>query len=163
MSQGADFSAKDKHGRTAAHYAAAHGHTPVLEFLSTRGVDLDAEDAKGRGPLHYAALSACSAVDAGSSRGSTNAARCGPGVPNRVCAGDHAAVVELLCSKGCWVDAPDGADNTPLHLAARGLPPGVDAQAALAGDGPDGAGAPGLEQGLQPLRAVPLCVELYIW
>jgi ankyrin repeat protein len=37
-------------------------------------------------------------------------------------AGDHAEAVRWLCAKGCWVDAPDAADNTPLHLAARGLP-----------------------------------------
>lgn len=27
--------------------------------------------------------------------------------------------MSLLLSKGCWRDAPDGADDTPLHLAAR--------------------------------------------
>eukprot|EP00198_Chlamydomonas_reinhardtii_P013826 XP_001703163.1 ankyrin-repeat protein [Chlamydomonas reinhardtii] len=82
---GADPLTKDKHGRSAGHYAASGGHAEVLEALAVRGVDLDAEDPLGRGPLHYAA----------------------------------AACVSLLLSKGCWRDAPDGADDTPLHLAAR--------------------------------------------
>ncbi|KAG2452805.1 hypothetical protein HYH02_003034 [Chlamydomonas schloesseri] len=86
---GADPLTKDKHGRSAGHYAASGGHAEVLEALAVRGVDLDAEDPLGRGPLHYAA------------------------------AGGHAACVSLLLSKGCWRDAPDGVDDTPLHLAAR--------------------------------------------
>lgn len=52
---GADPLTKDKHGRSAGHYAASGGHAEVLEALAVRGVDLDAEDPLGRGPLHYAA------------------------------------------------------------------------------------------------------------
>ncbi|KXZ48871.1 hypothetical protein GPECTOR_25g456 [Gonium pectorale] len=31
----------------------------------------------------------------------------------------HAACVSVLLAKGCWRDAPDAADDCPLHLAAR--------------------------------------------
>ncbi len=58
VASGADPACKDKQGRAPAHYAAAHGHTAVLEFLATKGVDLDGEDSQGRGALHYAALGA---------------------------------------------------------------------------------------------------------
>ena len=47
--------------------------------------------------------------------------------------------MRLLATKGAWLDAADGDDDTPLHLAARGLPPSVDAL-ALAGDGSEQGG-----------------------
>lgn len=34
----ANVRTSDKQGRTPAHYAAAHGHMELLEFLSTRSV-----------------------------------------------------------------------------------------------------------------------------
>ncbi|PNH10312.1 Ankyrin repeat domain-containing protein 65 [Tetrabaena socialis] len=86
---GADPSVKDKHGRTAVHYAASSGHADILEYLSTKGVDMDAEDSVGRGALHYAA------------------------------AGGHRECLVVLLAKGCWRDAPDAVDDSPLHLAAR--------------------------------------------
>jgi hypothetical protein len=62
VSQGAKPGCSDKQARTPAHYAAAHGHVTILEFLGSVGADLDAEDAQGRGPLHYAALGGGSRV-----------------------------------------------------------------------------------------------------
>lgn len=53
---GADTSVRDKHSRQPIHYAAAHGHTDVVEFLASRGADTDADDGRGRTPLHYTAL-----------------------------------------------------------------------------------------------------------
>lgn len=57
LSQGAEPNTRDKKGLTPAHYAAAHGHLDVAQYLATKGVDLDVEDERARTPLHYAALS----------------------------------------------------------------------------------------------------------
>lgn len=55
VNRGANPAAKDKHGRQAAHYAASHGHAPLLEYLASLGVDLEVDDPMGRSPLHHAA------------------------------------------------------------------------------------------------------------
>lgn len=56
LAQGAEPGFRDKKGLTPAHFAAAHGHLDLLQYLATKGVDLDAEDLRARTPLHYAAL-----------------------------------------------------------------------------------------------------------
>jgi ankyrin repeat protein len=37
-----------------AHFAAAHGHLDVLQYLATKGADVEAEDPQARMPLHHA-------------------------------------------------------------------------------------------------------------
>lgn len=55
LAQGADPEARDKRHLTPSHYAAAHGHLPLLQYLAAKGVDLEVEDLAGRTPLHLAA------------------------------------------------------------------------------------------------------------
>lgn len=66
-----------------------HVHLPS-QFLLRKGADLDAEDPNARLPLHHAAAS-------------------GKGVE----------ALRYLIQHATWLNAQDGADDTPLHLAAR--------------------------------------------
>lgn len=61
-----------------------------MQYLSRKGADLEAEDPSARLPLHHAAAS-------------------GKGVE----------ALRYLIQHATWLNAPDGADDTPLHLAAR--------------------------------------------
>lgn len=71
------------------HYAAAHGHLDVLQYLATKGADLEAEDPQARLPLHYAAI------------------------------GRSVEVLRFLIKNCTWLNAADAADDTALHLVAR--------------------------------------------
>lgn len=62
----------------------------VLQYLSRKGADLEAEDPSARLPLHHAAA-----------------------------AGKGVEALRYLIQLATWLNAPDGADDTPLHLAAR--------------------------------------------
>ncbi|KAF6252529.1 ankyrin repeat-containing domain protein [Scenedesmus sp. NREL 46B-D3] len=57
IARGAEPQVRDKQGFTPAHYAAAHGHLDLLQFLATKGADMEAEDPQARMPLHHAVLS----------------------------------------------------------------------------------------------------------
>jgi ankyrin repeat protein len=54
MKAGADISAADGQGRTAAHGAALWGLTEVIRFLHANGVDLTRKDSRGLTPLQTA-------------------------------------------------------------------------------------------------------------
>lgn len=50
--------------------------------------------------------------------------RAKPGIQDAICTilyppQGRAACVRVLASRAVWLDAHDGADDTPLHLAAR--------------------------------------------
>ncbi len=121
MSRGAQPSARDKSGRTPAHYAAAHGHEEVLQYLSAKGAELDAEDPAGRAPLHHAALAGGRAGVAASAQDNGSPIDAGSPAETGV-AGTALGALGFLARCSAWVDAPDGDDNTPLHLAARCAP-----------------------------------------
>jgi len=53
---GRDFAAS-RHGQSAAHHAAAHGHVDVIQALREAGADVGLPDAFGRTAVHYAAAS----------------------------------------------------------------------------------------------------------
>ena len=90
ITSGASTDVTDKRGSRPMFFAAARGHTAVVELLCSHGVDPNDDDALGRTPLHFAAMH------------------------------DHPETVRALCARdGIWVDAPDHADDTPLLLAAR--------------------------------------------
>ena len=90
ITSGASTDVTDKRGSRPMFFAAARGHTAVVELLCSHGVDPNDDDALGRTPLHFAAMH------------------------------DHPDTVRALCARdGIWVDAPDHADDTPLLLAAR--------------------------------------------
>jgi ankyrin repeat protein len=55
MDRGASVFLSDEHNRTALHYAAAGGHSLVVEFLLQRNADPSALDRERQTPLHKAA------------------------------------------------------------------------------------------------------------
>jgi hypothetical protein len=61
-----------------------------VQYLSRKGADLEAEDPQARLPLHHAAA-----------------------------AGKGVEALRYLIQHSTWLSAPDAADDTPLHLAAR--------------------------------------------
>ena len=84
ITSGASTDVTDKRGSRPMFFAAARGHTAVVELLCSHGVDPNDDDALGRTPLHFAAMH------------------------------DHPETVRALCARdGIWVDAPDHADDTP--------------------------------------------------
>ena len=90
ITSGASTDVTDKRGSRPMFFAAARGHTAVVELRCSHGVDPNDDDALGRTP---AALRRHA---------------------------DHPETVRALCARdGIWVDAPDHADDTPLLLAAR--------------------------------------------
>ncbi|MFH1028901.1 MAG: ankyrin repeat domain-containing protein, partial [Pseudomonadota bacterium] len=46
-------------GKTALHYAAANGHTDIVNMLIAKGADVDASDREGHTPLMFAAIYGC--------------------------------------------------------------------------------------------------------
>jgi ankyrin repeat protein len=142
------------------------GHTEIIQFLTSKGADADPDDARGRGPLHYAALGGCAlcmlpvwlhvrsectsqlmpvlGLSSTLLSNLTMLARGNAGTDLMRCAdrgahaGRHVEAVDLLLARGAWADATDGGDDTPLHLAARGMPPTVD-EAGACWSGPEPA------------------------
>ena len=54
LSKGIDPNLKDKHGRTALHYAVTTNDKDIVELLLDRGADIEAKDIDGETALHYA-------------------------------------------------------------------------------------------------------------
>jgi ankyrin repeat protein len=81
--------AKDDDGWTPLHYACAHEHLAMVEFLVSKGADVNATDRILEStPLHLASFKG------------------------------HLAMVELLVSNGADVNTKDISDDTPLHMAS---------------------------------------------
>jgi len=168
LDSGAEPNARGEHEWTALHWAAAHGHDPIVRLLLERGADADARGGYDMRPLHWAAL-----------RGHAAAARAllaaGAAVKARNLYGmtplHEAATGELvgvLLDAGASVASTDNDGNTPLHLArapdvAKAL---VDAGADMLVEARNGSrpvdaatatSASRFEIALQPeARAVPL-------
>lgn len=63
LESGANPAARDLHGATPLHLAAAHGHVDAVKTLVIRGgADMEATDTGGRTPMHYAAAKGHQAV-----------------------------------------------------------------------------------------------------
>ena len=56
IGKGATFDCTDKKGLRPMFFAAARGHTEVVELLCAHGVDPNDDDKLGRTPLHFAAM-----------------------------------------------------------------------------------------------------------
>lgn len=143
LCRGADTDPDDAKGRAPLHYAAlgtyVHGRIigGVLRCLCIRRLmyipyrkGLEQGPACTTLPIHHATVMSkdhvsCKHGMACWDRDHASIATL-PGTCTRAHAGGHAEVVRYLLSKSAWVDATDGADDTPLHLAARGLPPSID-------------------------------------
>jgi truncated hemoglobin YjbI len=86
--------ARNRHGRTLLHDAAAQGNSPMVELLLALGADPNVRTAGGHTPLYC--------------------------VGNQCWSPGGGAVVRALVSAGAHVDAPsDSKRCTALHMAAR--------------------------------------------
>jgi ankyrin repeat protein len=93
---GSDINSRDGAGSTPLHYAAAAGHSLVVDVLWPLGAELDAPDAAGRTPLHLAAAAA-SGGDGGAG---------------------GLEVLRRLVIAGCSVATTDNAGFAAGHIAA---------------------------------------------
>ncbi|XP_071450473.1 death-associated protein kinase 1-like isoform X2 [Hetaerina americana] len=114
----------NKHGETAAHVAAGHGHLKVLSVLAANGADLGISDIHGDTPVFWAARQGHAEVIRTLALADINV-----GVQNKngetclhmACRYGHTSVVQELCSLPINLDQQDEEGQTPLHCAsARG-------------------------------------------
>ena len=120
IDRGASVFLSDEHNRTALHYAAAGGHTLVVDFLLQRNADPNALDLERQSPLHKAAAS--NAVHAyltllryGARPAADSKGRC----PSQLCC--HPA------SHGQITAAEAAATSGKAQEASRASPAGPDA------------------------------------
>lgn len=83
------LNAKDETQTTPLHWAAYHGHLPVVHCLVSCGAVLEARNKDGQTPLHWAAM------------------------------GGHQLVFHLLCAAGADMRAADAHGYNAAHLAIQ--------------------------------------------
>jgi ankyrin repeat protein len=93
LDYGARLDDRDRHGRTALHYAVRGGKLPLIELLLERGAPVDALDEDGLTPLMHLAKTRSRA--------------------------DPVPVMELLAAGGVDLDARDETQATLLMYFAR--------------------------------------------
>ena len=123
---GADAGACDKRRVSGLHYACGQGRLEVVRFLWSRGAELDAEDpgtslSPGNPPWRCIRLGElCSCYFAHICLKLVCAALPGGRTPvHWAVLGARPGVLRFLLEKRAWAEGADGADNTPLHMAAR--------------------------------------------
>ncbi len=117
--------ARDAHGRSALHEAAAAGHAEIIAALLEAGADAHARDAAGRTPLLDAARAArLAAVEALAPRSDPAAQDAeGRNAAALCCLADTAspALLNRLAELGVAVDVADAEGRRAVdHAAARG-------------------------------------------
>lgn len=124
LDAGANANASDDFGVTPLHYAAAMGHSELLELLIARGANINARSKEGVSPLYVAAdrggaeatrLLISHGADV-NVRTRSNYTPLTPAATN----GDL-AMVELLIEHNADVSAVDGEGRSPLLWALKGL------------------------------------------
>jgi len=121
--------ARDHNGDTPLHIAAELGQIDMVILLLSKGASLKARDTIGRTPLHSAA-GACYEKDENSRQKEISQLLILKGADPFVkdmygdmpihCAAMHGnyKIVELLVSKGVYIDVRGNCANTPLHYAS---------------------------------------------
>ena len=114
--------AETRKGQNALMWAAAEGHSDVVDFLIQNHADVKAVSKGGFTPLVFAAQkgdvhSVRSLLDAGLSP--NYVLPNGTGLLSVAVAGDKPDVVQVLLEHNADVNIADKAGNTPLHLAAQ--------------------------------------------
>lgn len=122
-SKGASVEATDSKGRTALMWAAANGHTPVVEFLLGEGADINAVDSDNQTALMYATtgsfvptveflLANGAEVNFQSKKGRFTALTI-------AASGGNLEIVQLLLEHGADKSLAEGSGSTPLDRARQ--------------------------------------------
>lgn len=123
LSSGADVNAVDKHGTTALHAAAMHGHDDVVEsLLAADGIIVDKPDMSKLTALFRAAVAdEVGAVKALLKAGASPHAKDKEGTPllHKVVTRPAGAVLEALLAGGTSPGAGGEKGYMPLHMACR--------------------------------------------
>lgn len=123
LSSGADVNAVDKHGATALHAAAMHGHDGVVEaLLRADGIAIDKPDMSKLTALYRAAVAdQVGAVKALLKAGASPHAKDqkGASVLLKVVTRPAGPVLEALLDRGASPGAGGEKGWTPLHMACK--------------------------------------------
>ncbi|KAK9822236.1 hypothetical protein WJX81_003275 [Elliptochloris bilobata] len=133
-----DVNAQDQDGWSALHFAAAGGHSDVVEELLAHGARLQ-PDCQGRLPLHLAALSSKAGAVAALLRSSHAQvdARDASGCTalHRAAAQGHQGVLQILLQHGAVAGLAVQGGTTAAHLAAfKGRPEALGSLLAASAD-----------------------------
>eukprot|EP00752_Nemacystus_decipiens_P005271 g4781.t1 len=123
LSSGLDVNAVDKHGATALHAAAMHGHDGVVEtLLRADGIEIDKPDASKLTALYRAAVAnQVGAVEALLEAGASPHAKDqkGASVLHKVVTRKAGPVLEALLDHGASPGTGGEKGWTPLHTACQ--------------------------------------------
>ena len=118
-----DVSARDEHGSTRMHEAAANGRVDEIKALKELGADVSAQDNFLQTPMHRAAYYGhVDAIRALKELGADVSAqnKYGSTPLHRAAWGGHVDAIRVLKELGADVSAQDKFGDTPMHWAASG-------------------------------------------
>jgi len=138
----ANYDLRRASGTAPLHFAAAHGHAGLIEFLLGRGANPSIQNPSGATPLHEAARAGSASAarllleggaDAGAQDAAGNTALHLASPPD-----SHAAMIRLLLGAGLNPNARDAHGDSPLHVLVT-LNRGPEVARALLAGGPGGS------------------------